>query len=44
MKLAETPAARRADLEGLESALANVPDSVDRMIMEDGSAVPPADR
>ena len=34
---------RRADLERLDSALANAPDSVDQMIMEDGSAVPPED-
>ncbi len=34
---------RTADLERLDSALANAPDSIDRMIMEDGSAVPPED-
>jgi alpha-ketoglutarate-dependent taurine dioxygenase len=34
---------RMADLELLDSAVANAPDSVDRMIMEDGSAVPPED-
>ena len=34
---------RAADLERLDSALANAPDSVDRMIMEDGSAIPPED-
>ena len=34
---------RTADLEQLDSALANAPDSVDQMIMEDGSAVPPED-